>query len=436
MQKVKVVMEYALPITVNLLLNTAISFTDVYVVAKFGDDAVSGVAIVQYVWELLQAMLIVFSSGGKVFVTRFIGQNSYKKASLVIATLLYLALMASIVLIALFFILPKVVLYFLGVNGNVAHIATIYALILLIEIPFVLIDSVIDMAMVSYGNAKLPMYLAFIAMFLNVVLDFVLAFGYFGMPKLGVYGVAIATVVSYIVIGSLHLYFYFGKKLPYIPKLTFRKKLFKRILKVAFPELASRVITNFANLFFTSSVLLLGSSYYAALHIVLKIMGIGYMPVLAFAAAGSVLFGQKVGAKKFDEAKKYVHLIAKINFYFLLLGAFVFIAFAPQMAAAFSTNLQTQLILTESIIAFALIQIPFAIDISYTFALSGAGLTKTTFKINMITLWIFRIGIGLGGIYLFHSYEIVLFAYLIHFLVTAYLMHKEFKKEVWKGLIL
>ncbi len=431
MQKIKVIMEYALPITINLLLNTAISFTDVYVVAKFGDDAVSGVAIVQYVWGLLQALLIVFSSGGKVFVTRFVGQKSYKKASLVIASLLLIALITSAALMALFAILPKVVLYFLGIDGSVAHIATIYALILLIEIPFVLIDSVIDMAMVSYGNTKLPMYLAFVAMFLNIVLDFVLAFGYLGMPKLGVYGVALSTVISYIVVGLLHLYFYFGKKLPYIPMLTFRKKLFKRILKVAFPELSSRVIANFANLFFTSSVLLLGSSYYAALHIVLKIMGVGYMPVLAFAAAGSILFGQNIGAKKFDEAKKYVHLITKMNFYFLLFAAFAFIVFAPKMAAAFSINVQTKLILTESIIAFAFIQIPFAIDVSYTFALNGAGLTKRTFTINMITLWIFRIGIGLVGIYLLHSYEVVFLAYLIHFLITAFLMYKEFKKEAW-----
>ena len=434
MQKIKVVLKLAIPISINVLLNMGIMLVDTYVVSQFGKEAVSGVAIVQYVWGLLQALIIVFSSGGKALITRFIGAKSFKKASLIVSTLLAVALLSSIVLMILFAILPQVVLLFLGVDGAVSHTAKIYGFILLFEVPFVVIDSVIDTAMVSYGNTKLPMFLAIIALILNAILDFLLAFGYLGMPKLGVFGVALSTVISYMVIGAIHLYFYFGKKLPYTPALKLRKKIFKRVLKIALPEMSSRVITNFANLFFSSIILLLGSSYYAAFHIVLKIMGIGYMIVIAFSVAASVLFGQEIGAKNFKRAKEYVHLVARINFYFLLFSAFAFIYFASNIASAFSTDEITQKILSKSIVAFAFIQIPFAIDVTYTFALNGAGLTKTTFKINMLTLWIFRVGIGVIGVYAFSSYNIVLLAYFIHFCITAFLMHKEFMKEEWRKI--
>ena len=434
MSKLKVILKLAMPIVVNLLLLTAIQFTDLYVVSKFGVDAVSGVGIVQNVWGILFALTIVFSSGGQVLLTRYVGQKSYKKASLVISSLLVVALGTSVLFIALFALMPKMILWLMGVDGKVMEYTLEFGYILLLDIPFILINSVIDTALHSYSNSKTPMYLAMVAVVLNVILDFGLGLGYYGMPNMGVFGVALSTVISYGIIALLHLYIYFAKKMPFIPTLRFRKDIFMRAFRVALPEVGSRGINTISNLIFTTAVISLGSSYYAGFNITMKIMGIGYMPAIAFAVAGSILVGQKIGEKRFQEAKSYINTIAIINLAILALLSIFFIVYAENLAQIFSTDRETVKIIVESIVCFAIIQIPFAIDVSYTLALNGTGLTKKTFKINIITLWVFRIAPSLFGIYVLGSYEWVLCAFLMQFSVTAYLMYREFKKDSWMSV--
>ncbi len=434
MSKFKVILELAWPIVVNLIMYTMVSFTDLYVVSKFGADAISGVGVVQNVWGLLFALTLVFSSGGQVMITRYVGQKSYKKASLVISSLFVAAIVSSLLFIGLFAFIPKIILWFMGVNGKVLEYAIEFGYILLLDIPFILINSVIDTALHSYSNSKTPMFLAIVAAVLNVVLDFGLGLGYFGMPNIGVFGVALATVISYGVVAILHLYLYFGKKMPYIPLLRFRKKIFKRAFKVAYPEIGSRLLANMSHLIFTSAILTLGSLYYAAFNIAIQIMAIGYMPAIAFANAGAILIGQEIGAKRFDMAKSYIDTIAKLNFILMLLLALLFIVFRVKLAILFSSESKSIDLIVESIVAFAIIHLPFAFDVTYTFGLNGAGMTKKTFKINIVTTWLFKIVPSLYGIYILGSYEWVLAAFFMQFTAVAYLMHQEFAKGEWRFL--
>jgi len=434
MSKLKVILKLAMPIVVNLLLLTTIQFTDLYVVSKFGVDAVTGVGIVQSVWGILFSLTIVFSSGGKVLLTRYVGQKSYKKASLVISSLLIVALGTSVLFIALFAVMPKMILWYMGVDGKVMEYTLEFGYILLLDIPFILINTVIDTALHSYSNSKTPMYLAMVAAVLNVILDFGLGLGYFGMPNMGVFGVALSTVISYGVIAALHLYIYFAKKMPFIPTLRFRKNIFMRAFKVALPEVASRGINTISYLIFTTAVISLGSSYYAGFNITMKIMALGYMPIIAFAAADSILIGQKIGEKNYEDAKEFIKIIAVINLAIMVTTAICFIVYADSLATVFSRDKEVIQIIVETIICFAIANIPFAIDATYTFALNGAGLTKKTFKINMITLWIFRIAPALYGIYVLGSYDWVLGTFLVQFIITAYLMYKEFQKDEWMSI--
>ena len=299
---------------------------------------------------------------------------------------------------------------------------------------FILINSVVDTALHSYSNSKTPMYLAIVAAVLNVVLDLGLGLGYFGMPNMGVFGVALATVISYGVVAFLHLYLYFRKKMPYIPLLRFRKKILKRAFRVAYPEIGSRLLGNISHLIFTSAILTLGSLYYAAFNITIRIMSIGYMPAIAFAGAGAILIGQEIGAKRFDMAKSYIDTIAKLNFILMLLLAVLFIVFRVELATLFSSEGKSIDIIVESIVAFAIIHLPFAFDVTYTLGLNGAGMTKKTFKINIVTTWLFKIVPSLYGIYILGSYEWVLAAFFMQLTAVAYLMHREFAKGEWRFL--
>ena len=427
MADIKEILKLALPIVVNLLLFTVISFTDLYVVSKYGVNAVSAVGIVQNILGLLFAFTIVYESGGKVLLTRYNGQKSFKKASIVISSLLVSGLIAAAILTILISIILKIVILFL--DKELIEYAADYGYILAFAIPFIIINVIIDTAMHSYSDSKIPMYLALIAAVINIVLDFGLGLGYFAMPKMGVFGVALSTLISYIVIACLHLYIYFSKKMPYIPNLRFNKMVFLKSIKVAISDIGSHISRAVSNLILITAIITLGSIYYASFNITIKVMALGYMPVIAFAIAGSILIGQKIGEKNFKEAEEIIKIIAIINTAYMLILAIFLILYAESLAKIFSSNKEAIEIIKESIIAFAIIEIPFAIDVTYTFALNGAGLTKKTLRINLINIWGFKVIPALIAIYLFKSYESMLIVYFIQFYLIAYLMHKEFYKR-------
>ncbi len=276
------------------------------------------------------------------------------------------------------------------------------------------------------------MYLAAVAAVINVILDFGLGLGMWGLPKMGVFGVALSTVIGFGIVAMIHLSIYFGSKTPYIPIFRFRYTLLKRALKVSIPEVGSRLVNRVSNLIFATAVITLGSSYYAAFTISMKLMAFGYMPLIAFAGSGAILLGQEIGAKRYDEGRRYIDIVAMINLLMLIFIVSIFLIYAGDMAAKFSTNAQTQKLTVLSIVVLAVTLFALAIDMTYTFALNGAGLSKRTFKINITTLWLLRIIPSLIAIYLFGSYESVLLSYAVQTGATAYLMYREFRKGEWR----
>lgn len=430
----KKVVKLAAPSVVNMLLLTVISYTDTFVISRFGADAVSGSSIVMAVWGLLYAITALFSSGEQVLLTRFVGAKSYKKASIVISTLVISAIVVSVVLAVVFYYLPTMILTLLDTSKSVIEYAIAYGYILVLDIPFIFTNTVIDTALISYGNTKMPMYLAIVAAVLNVILDFGLGFGYFGLPNMGVVGVALSTVISYVVVALLHLYLFFGNKMPYGANIRFSMSVLKRVLKISIPQVSSRFITVLSNILFGSAIITFGSKVYAGYSLALSAMSIAYMPGFAFASAGSILLGQEIGAKSYANAKKFVEIAFRYAFVVLVgVGAFFWV-FAKEVAEVFSSDPEVITVMVLSIRVFALAQIPFAFDIVYTFAINGAGLTKKSFKINILTLWIFRIIPAMVGIYILHSYYVVLGSFLAQLIAAGYFMFREFYKYRWVRL--
>ena len=255
----KEVLIFAYPIIINLLLGSIITVTDIFVVSKFGADAISGVGIAQNVLGLVFAISLIFSSGGKVLLTRFYGAKNYKKASLVISTLLVSALILSLILMIVIFILLKVILAFLNVSIEVAYFANIFNNIMLLNIVFMILVTVLDTMLVSKGDSKTPMYLAALSAIVNVVLDLLLGIGCCKFKGYGVAGVAVSTLISYIINCAILLYIYFKRQKVFIPSFRFNFKIFKRVFKVAFPEASARVINNLSNLLYGSLIVILGS---------------------------------------------------------------------------------------------------------------------------------------------------------------------------------
>jgi hypothetical protein len=160
------------------------------------------------------------------------------------------------------------------------------------------------------GNAKTPAMIMTVAAVLNIILDPILIFGLFGMPRLEVEGAAIATVLSnaLTMVASI-LAIVFQEKL-----VSFRHlwpgtiiDSWRRILHVGLPSMASSLIAPMTTAFITYQVAQFGQEAVAGFGVASRIEGVSLMALMALSAAVTPVVGQNYGALKFDRVQAGVN---------------------------------------------------------------------------------------------------------------------------------
>jgi Na+-driven multidrug efflux pump len=144
-------------------------------------------------------------------------------------------------------------------------------------------------------------------------------------------------------------------------------------------------------LVFVSIITSYGTAELAGYQVGLRIEGIAFMPGFGFAIASMALVGQNIGAKNFDKAYNMGIISGRIAYIFMGLVGVVMILFPEFLVSLFTHDKLTIFIASQYLILVGLAQIPLAIMFVYSASLRGAGATKTTLKINVTSLWLFRV---------------------------------------------
>ena len=144
-------------------------------------------------------------------------------------------------------------------------------------------------------------------------------------------------------------------------------------------------------LVFVSIITAYGTAELAGYQVGLRVEGIAFMPGFGFAIAAMALIGQNIGAKDYDKAYAMGIISGRIAYVFMGSVGVVMILFPEFLVSFFTKDALTIAVASKYLILVGLAQIPLAIMFVYSSALRGAGATKTTLKINVASLWIFRV---------------------------------------------
>jgi putative MATE family efflux protein len=255
----------------------------------------------------------------------------------------------------------------------------------------IFIDNLLYNALSAAGDTKSSLYIKLFSSALNAFLNYVLIFGHFGFEAMGIEGAAIATVISYIfnVIAYYLLLKKTDAKLDFLPIV--RKKDVIRVLKVGWSAALDRGISSLSFLVFVSIITAYGTAELAGYQVGLRIEGIAFMPGFGFAIASMALVGQNLGAKNFEKAYAMGIISGRIAYTFMGSVGLIMILFPEFLVGFFTHDAYTIAIASEYLILVGLAQIPLAIMFVYSASLRGAGATKTTLKINVASLWFFRV---------------------------------------------
>ncbi|WP_264299372.1 MATE family efflux transporter [Sulfurimonas paralvinellae] len=364
---------------------------DMLMVGTVSVAALAAVGMSMQFMMIVNVLMTLFVVGGNALISRFIGQGRKKRASALLFSLVLLALALSVVISIAGYFGAYNFYSWMGATAAVVQEGGTYFRVISLGISVIFLDTLLYNALSAAGDTKSSLYIKLASSALNAGLNYLLIFGHFGFPELGIEGAAIATVIAYS-FNNVAYYVLIKKmnaKLDFLPII--RWKDIKRVLKVGYAGAIDRGVSSLSFLFFVSIITAYGTAELAGYQVGLRVEGIAFMPGFGFAIAAMALVGQNIGKKDFDKAYNMGIISGRIAYVFMGSVGLVMILFPEYLVHFFTKDALTIAVASKYLILVGLAQIPLAIMFVYSASLRGAGATKTTLKVNLLSLWVFRL---------------------------------------------
>jgi putative MATE family efflux protein len=422
-------MTLALPVIISDILMTFQIIADTIMLGRYppADVSLSAVGLGFVLYHMFFPLTMGLVTGTIAIIARRWGEENYDEAGRV-ATDSVITLVLISIPITLFgvFIGPHLT-YYLGAREMVITEGAKYIRSIFAFYPFIALVIVYHGILRAAGDTKTPMYVDIISNVYNILMDYILIFGKFGFPELGVLGAGIATGTSYVIAFAVYMLLQSGNKLITHPvyswNVRYRLDTVKKMFRIGIPAGVDMAMWSFTSIIFTIMILHFGTIGYSAFQIGLRAESIAYMPAFAFGIATTTLSGQYLGARKEEQAKKAVLASTYLCLIFMTaVGAMFIVPNYIAMVFTGDEGVVTLAALYLLIIGFS--EPALGAFFTITGGMRGAGYTKVPMLINFICLIVIRLllsytlgfllGMGLLGIWLGMAVEVFLRTIVIY----------------------
>lgn len=404
------------PLLIQQILAVTIGLADSMMVSSAGEEAVSGVSLVNSLDILLITMFSALASGGAIVTSQFIGKGDLDLANRSAKQLIYVTTGVALVVstVVLLLRVPLLDLLFGDVEAAVMSHALAYFLFIALSFPFLAIYDSGAAILRSMGKSTVTMTVSVGMNLMNVVGNAVLIFGF----HLGAAGAAIATLISRVVGAAIMLLVIHNKNNPVHIEHLFHYRpngiLIKRILRVGIPSGLENSMFQFGKLLTQSLISSMGTAAIAANSVAHMLATFQYMPGQAINLAMVTVVGQCIGAQEKKEASRYARILIGITYIALwvmcilsvLCGKFVIGIYnvSPEASAT-----AYKLIVYHSIIAAAIWPIAFTLPGAFR----SASDVSFPLIVSAFSMWAFRVGtsyfIALSAVSIFGLFTVPAF---------------------------
>ena len=408
----KAIILLAIPMVLEMIMESVFALVDMVVVSSLGDKAISVVGITESILTIIYALGLGVGMGATGLISRRIGEKRIARASIASCQSINLGVVLSLPVIILGLFFPAKILALMHAEPQVIEIGTSYTSIMLTGNILIMLLFINNAIFRSAGNPALSFRVLFIANLINIILDPCLVFGWSFFPEMGVKGAAVATNIGRGIGVIYQFYMLFSGKGTIKIKLSYFKVKLITMWKVLY--LSAGGILQFV--IATSSWILLyrilatyGSSVIAGYTIAIRAFVFFLLPAWGLSNAASTLVGQNLGAKNPQRAEKSVWYTAIVNLAYMLLVFILFEVFTHSVIRVFQTTNDSFPIAVHSlrIISYGLLF--YGLGMVMAQAFNGAGDTFTPTLINFIGFWILELplayylshkaGMGADGVF-------------------------------------
>ena len=404
----------AIPIMIQTGITNFVNMLDNVMVGQLGTDAISGVAIINQLMFVFNLCIFGAFSGVGIFTAQFYGKGDHEGVRYTFRMQVFAALF----LIALgFFVIltwgDPIIMRFLtadsggGTVDGTLTLAKKYLAVMMIEIiPFAFVQ-VYSNTLRNTGETVVPMYAGLIAVAVNLVGNYILIYGKFGAPALGVTGAAIATVLSrfvefFIVAGWTHLN---TEKNPFIVgayRHLFRMpgSLVLRVMGKAWPLLLNEGLWSAGQTVLVRIYSTRGLSAVTAMNISNTIANVFNIAFIAMGSATAILLGQMLGRGEIERAKADAKKLTVFSVLLCIGMGLLLICVSPFFPKVYNTTDEIRNIASGLIRIAAIFMPVYAYENAAYFTIRSGGKTFITFVFDSVFVWC----VSIPAAYLFTTY--------------------------------
>ena len=328
----KDILRLAVPIVLQNIVTTAVNSADVIMLGFVGQDALSAGSLANQVMFILNLVYTGISSGVIMLAAQYWGKKDTKTIEHIMGIGMQLSMFISSMFFIMAFFFPHILMRIFTNDINLIYAGIPYLRMVSFSYLFMSFSQVYLCAMRSIERVHFSTVTNAVALILNIIFNAVFIFGLFGAPKLGILGVALATVIARGVEFTICVIDNF------IPKaihfhiknvLEVNKILFFDFMKYSLPAFGNEIVWGVAFSMYSVIMGHLDSDIVAANAVVVVARNLGTVACFGIADAGAIILGKSIGSGNTDTIKSDSSHFVKITSMSAVVGGIVIFLLRP-----------------------------------------------------------------------------------------------------------
>ena len=387
----RAVLLLAIPMVLEMIMESLFAVVDVFWVSRLGRDAVAVIGLTESVMTVVYAVAIGISFAATAIVARRIGEKDPERAAQAAGQIILIGVTVSCAIgVVLAFFAPQI-LRLMGAEESIVVLGTNFARVMLGGNATVFLIFLINAIFRGAGDAVLAMRTLWLANALNIALGPCFIFGWGPFPELGVTGAAVATNIGRGIGVLYQLWHLAGHRSRVRVRPRHLRPVFSditTITRTAGNGIAQLMISTTSWLGLFKILAVFGSSALAGYTIAIRVVMFALMPAWGLANAGATLVGQNLGAQKPERAEAAVRIATRFNMIFLGAVGVVFVVGAGFIARVFTADPEVLLHASRALWIVSLAFPLYAAGMCLEGTFNGAGDTWTPTRLNFFCLWL------------------------------------------------
>ncbi len=426
----------AIPMILEMMMESVFALVDIYFVGKLGNAAVDTVAYTESILSIVYSIAMGFSMAATALVARRVGEKNYKEAAHSGMQIILFAFFVSLIISAVGITFAGSILHFMGASDrmiaeNIRYTQIMYGGNLVIMLLF-LINGIFRGA----GDASIAMWALWISNIFNIILCPLLIYGLGPIPGLGIKGAAIATTIGRGIGVLYQLYRLFIRKgllSFYLSQLKPHKELLMQIISLGSTGAVQFIVSSGSWIFLTRLMSGFHEAAVAGYQIAIRLLIFFLLPAWGMSNAAATLTGQNLGAGQPDRAEKSVWITAGYVTVFMVAVSLFFFLFGTPVVNFMNTDPGARHYAIQTLQIVSLSYIFFGVEMVMLNAFNGAGDTRTPTLVYFVGYWLFQIPLAwVLSQYYIREPKGIFIAIVISQFVTALLAYYLFKRGKWK----